>query len=354
MVLRSRDRGRVGRRRHPLHNAPARHRLGRCALAASARRIGHPLLRPPPSAVPSRTSRPTIGCPEPEPSPSPEDPTPASPRSSTGSSASGSPSPVPSHSPPANASSGSSPTATPRSSSSTRPASSSPPTRSSESMRASSLAALDDADVIIHLVDAARRARSRRSPPPRASTPTARRARPSITRLQQDRRALRGPPIRAPRRESRTPSSSPRSPATACPALLDRVRALLPEHPFYYDAGRSQHADHALLRGRDDPRDGARAARGRSAVQRGVRDRGVSRGARRRCTFERCSMSSATVRSASSSAPADRASSPSEHVRARKIEALLGSPVYLDLHVKVLPNWRRDSAALRRLGYRVD
>ena len=41
--------------------------------------------------------------------------------------------------------------------------------------------------------------------------------------------------------------------------------------------------------------------------------------------------------------------------RARaKIEALLGGPVYLDLHVKVLANWRRDSAALRRLGYRVD
>jgi GTP-binding protein Era len=34
-----------------------------------------------------------------------------------------------------------------------------------------------------------------------------------------------------------------------------------------------------------------------------------------------------------------------------KIEELLSSPVYLDLWVKVLPNWRRDHAALRRLGY---
>ena len=34
-----------------------------------------------------------------------------------------------------------------------------------------------------------------------------------------------------------------------------------------------------------------------------------------------------------------------------KIEALVSSPVYLDLWVKVLPNWRRDQAALRRLGY---
>lgn len=34
-----------------------------------------------------------------------------------------------------------------------------------------------------------------------------------------------------------------------------------------------------------------------------------------------------------------------------KIEELLSSPVFLDLWVKVLPNWRRDQEALRRLGY---
>ena len=34
-----------------------------------------------------------------------------------------------------------------------------------------------------------------------------------------------------------------------------------------------------------------------------------------------------------------------------KIEALVGEPVYLELWVKVLPNWRRDRNALRRLGY---
>jgi len=33
-----------------------------------------------------------------------------------------------------------------------------------------------------------------------------------------------------------------------------------------------------------------------------------------------------------------------------KIEELVASPVYLDLWVKVLPNWRRDRDALRRLG----
>ena len=34
-----------------------------------------------------------------------------------------------------------------------------------------------------------------------------------------------------------------------------------------------------------------------------------------------------------------------------KIEPLVGGQVFLDLWVKVLPNWRRDAAALRRLGY---
>ncbi len=35
-----------------------------------------------------------------------------------------------------------------------------------------------------------------------------------------------------------------------------------------------------------------------------------------------------------------------------KIEELVGSPVYLDLWVKVLPNWRRNAKALRRFGYK--
>lgn len=36
-----------------------------------------------------------------------------------------------------------------------------------------------------------------------------------------------------------------------------------------------------------------------------------------------------------------------------KLESLVDTPVYLDLWVKVLPNWRRKPAALRRFGYRV-
>ena len=35
-----------------------------------------------------------------------------------------------------------------------------------------------------------------------------------------------------------------------------------------------------------------------------------------------------------------------------KIEQFVGSAVYLDLWVKVLPNWRKSDKALRRFGYR--
>ena len=38
-------------------------------------------------------------------------------------------------------------------------------------------------------------------------------------------------------------------------------------------------------------------------------------------------------------------------VSREKIERFVGQPVYLDLWVKVLPNWRRNGSAIRRLGY---
>jgi GTP-binding protein Era len=38
-------------------------------------------------------------------------------------------------------------------------------------------------------------------------------------------------------------------------------------------------------------------------------------------------------------------------VARRQIEALLGSKVYLDLHVKVAKDWQRDPKQLRKLGF---
>jgi GTP-binding protein Era len=35
----------------------------------------------------------------------------------------------------------------------------------------------------------------------------------------------------------------------------------------------------------------------------------------------------------------------------RQIEALLGTPVFLDLHVKVAKDWQRDPKQLQRLGF---
>ena len=36
-----------------------------------------------------------------------------------------------------------------------------------------------------------------------------------------------------------------------------------------------------------------------------------------------------------------------------KIEAFVGESIFLDLWVKVLPNWRKSANALRRFGYRL-
>ena len=35
----------------------------------------------------------------------------------------------------------------------------------------------------------------------------------------------------------------------------------------------------------------------------------------------------------------------------QQIEAMLGTPVYLDLHVTVAKDWQRDPRQLRRLGF---
>jgi GTP-binding protein Era len=37
--------------------------------------------------------------------------------------------------------------------------------------------------------------------------------------------------------------------------------------------------------------------------------------------------------------------------RPQQIEALLGTPVYLDLHVKIAKDWQRDPKQLRKLGF---
>jgi GTP-binding protein Era len=38
----------------------------------------------------------------------------------------------------------------------------------------------------------------------------------------------------------------------------------------------------------------------------------------------------------------------------QEIEAMGGRPVYLELRVKVLKDWRNDEDLMRRFGYRID
>jgi GTPase len=137
------------------------------------------------------------------------------------------------------------------------------------------------------------------------------------------------------------------------PELLSRVRAILPEHPFYYDAedlstqnmrffASEMIRETALEQLEDEvPYSVACEIEEFRETRSPVYIRAVLH-------VERDSQKRILIGAGGSRVKAIG-------TRARgKIEALIGSAVYLDLHVKVLPNWRRDSAALRRLGYRVD
>jgi GTP-binding protein Era len=135
--------------------------------------------------------------------------------------------------------------------------------------------------------------------------------------------------------------------------LLDRVRALLPEHPFYYDAedlstqnmrffAAEMVRETALEQLEDEvPYSIACEIEEFRESRSPVYIRAVLH-------VERDSQKRILI-----GAGGSRIKSIGTRARG-KIEALIGSAVYLDLHVKVLPNWRRDAAALRRLGYRVD
>ena len=63
------------------------------------------------------------------------------------------------------------------------------------------------------------------------------------------------------------------------------------------------------------------------------------------------STSSGPARRPSSSAPGGERLRTSARRARQQIEALLGTRVYLDLHVKVAKDWQRDPKQLRRLGF---
>lgn len=135
-------------------------------------------------------------------------------------------------------------------------------------------------------------------------------------------------------------------------ALLDAVRALLPESPFLYDAEdvSSQHLRffvaeflrEVVLEQLDDELPYGIAVEieefreGRDPVY-----------IRAVMHVERESQKRIVIGEGGS-----RIKAIGQAARAR-IEPLVGSKIFLDLWVKVLPNWRRNAAALARLGYRL-
>ncbi|MGH7653580.1 MAG: GTPase Era [Gemmatimonadaceae bacterium] len=219
------------------------------------------------------------------------------------------------------------------------------------SMRNSSRKALADADIIVHLIDAlegvvetlASAAGLEGAAAPRAPTILAFN---KSDGLSTGRRAAL---------VAEHPGAVVISALTGdgVPELLDRVRALLPEHPFYYDAEdlstqnmrffASEMVRETALEQLEDevPYSIACEIEEFRETRSPVYIRAVLH-------VERDSQKRILI-------GAGGARIKAIGTRARgKIEALIGSPVYLDLHVKVLPNWRRDAAALRRLGYHID
>lgn len=219
-----------------------------------------------------------------------------------------------------------------------------------QAMRAASLAALHDADMVLYLVDAS-------APDQRSDT------------LQ--RAAALASPVRAPVITTFTKCDLvsvderralvDEHPAASCVSaltgdgiepLLQRVRDGLPEGPFLYDADdlsaqtvrflAAEFVREAALEQLDQEVPYAVAC----AIEEFREDRSPVY-IRAVLYVERESQKQIVIgRGGSRIRDIGRAAR-------LKIEELVGAPVYLDLWVKVLANWRRDAAALRRLGYHV-
>ena len=214
-------------------------------------------------------------------------------------------------------------------------------------MRAAALRAIDDAEVIAYL------------------HPLAQHPAPALTHVAKLDRAPRAPIVTVYTKSDLAPSSTdlqpPQPPPTSTvvvssvtreglDSLLAALRAHLPESPFHYDpeematqptrffaAEFIREAAFELLHEElpysvaveiDEFREGTEPLYIRAVVY-----------------VERASQKGMVIgdggRTIKALGQAARA----------KVETLLGAPVFLDLHVKVLPKWRRRDASLKRLGY---
>ena len=216
-----------------------------------------------------------------------------------------------------------------------------------EIMRATALRALHDADVILHLVDATERAPKTLQElaglgaVPRAPVLTVFTKVDQLSNEDRQKLALR-----------LTPEECAVSAVTGqgIDELIVRLRALVPEGPFLYpdDDVSTQHLRffaaelirETTLEQLDDEVPHAIAC----AIEEFREDR-VPVYIRAVVYVERDSQKRIVI--------GHEGKRIREIGRAArlKIEELVSSKVFLDLWVKVLPNWRRDHDALRRLGY---
>ena len=217
-------------------------------------------------------------------------------------------------------------------------------------MRATALEAINDADVIVHILDATEGkieslADAANFPPGKSPRVAVLTVLNKSDELSDGRRQLFA---------TEQPDAIQISASTGdgIPELLSRIRALLPIHPFYYDAEdlstqqmrffAAEMVRETALEQLDDevPYSIACEIEEYRETRTPVYIRAVlhvERDSQKRILIGH---NGARIKTIGRDARL-------------KIERLIGSPVYLDLWVKVLANWRRDSAALRRLGYRV-
>ena len=216
-----------------------------------------------------------------------------------------------------------------------------------EIMRATAIAALRDADVIIHVADATA------GPPPTleavAGLDRPLRA-PIVTWL--NKADMLGAGARAQICEG-VPTALAGSALTGdgVDALIETVGAMLPEHPYYYDADdistqQVRFFAAELVRETALEQLDEEVPYSVACVIEEFREQREPVYIRAVIHVERDSQKAILIGGGGT-----RIREIGKAARV-KIEELLGARVYLDLWVKVLPNWRRDAAALARLGYR--
>ena len=216
-----------------------------------------------------------------------------------------------------------------------------------EIMRATAIAALRDADVIIHVADATA------GPPPTLE---------AVAGLDRPLRApivtwlntadMLGAGARAQICEG-VPTALAGSALTGdgVDALIETVGAMLPEHPYYYDADdistqQVRFFAAELVRETALEQLDEEVPYSVACVIEEFREQREPVYIRAVIHVERDSQKAILIGGGGT-----RIREIGKAARV-KIEELLGARVYLDLWVKVLPNWRRDAAALARLGYR--